>query len=233
MQRRNGMRTWTGAALAAACVGLSACAQRVWMMVPAKVDLAGYERLGIVEMRGTDVELCRRATRELQQKLLEARPGILLVELDAPASDDPQALHALAREQGLSAVFVGELDFSDVTPSFGIGVSLVEVQARAELRGSLSVRLVEADSGAMAWARSVDRTVTVASADLDSIGTGSLGVSDVQATKVAMIGGMVQEATHAFRDQYFRRKLEDVPPTYHATYPDGVEVYVPAEAVER
>lgn len=227
MQQRTG--TWTSAALAAACLALSACAQRVWMMVPAKVDLAGYERLGIVELAGTDAELCRRATRELQQKLLEARPGILLVELDAPAGGDPQALCALAREQGLSAVFVGELAFSDVTPSFGIGVSLVEVRARAELRGTLSVRLMESESGAMAWTRSVDHCVTVASADLDSLGSGSLGVSDVQATRVGMIALLVQEATHAFRDQYFRRKLEDVPPTYRATYPDGVEVYVPAE----
>lgn len=197
---------------------LASCASRVWMMVPAKVDLSTYPSVGIVELEGDEPELRQRATRELQQRLLSARPGLRVIELDS-----------LAAARGVDAVLVGTVEFSKVNPTLGLTSSLVELQARAEILGSLSVRLVEPESGATVWMSSSDRTATVASMGVDSSGGGSIGYTDVQATKVSMVAALAEDVTHDFRDQYFRKKEEDVPPHYRPVYSDGVEVYVPPD----
>ena len=227
MKRPN---TLARAALASClALGLGSCAEKAWMMVPARVNLAVYERIGVVEFGGSDAELSRRATRELQQRLLDARPDVRLVDLGS-VGDDPEALRDLARERGLDVVCSGEIQFSKVTPSVGIVSSLVELQARADLVATLSVRLVEAETGTLLWLRSIDHSVTVASAGVDTTGSGSVSYEDVQGAKQRMIADLAEAVTEDFRDHFFRKKVEDIPPHYRVTYPDGVEVYVPPDS---
>lgn len=209
--RRVGALALTGLAV------LSSCSSRVWMMVPARVDLHEYGQVGVVEFQGAEGELCQLATREFQQRLLQARAGIQMVEVEA-----------LATRQDLPAVFVGSVEFSKVSPTIGITSSLTEVQARAELHGTLSVRLIDPESGATLWMSSSNRSATVASAGVDGSG-GSFGFTDVAGIKAAMVAEMAEDVTYDFRDQFYRKKLEEIPPHYRVTYPDGVAVYAPPE----
>lgn len=220
-------RIAAGALIAGAI--LPSCAHYVWMMVPARVELARWPRLGIVELAGDDARLRKQATVELQQRLLEARPGIQLVALGSVEATDPAALAALARERGLDGVLTGRVEVSKVTPSLGITSSLVEVQARAEVTATLTAELVEVESGATVWVRTGRRTATVASAGFDTTGAGSLGVTDVTGVKADMVRALAHDLTEDFRDRYLRKKPEHIPPTYRVTYPDGVEVYVPPD----
>ena len=164
-----------------ATLALTACAERVWMLVPAKVDLSGYTRIGLAGLRGTDVGHSQRATSELAQGLFQARPGILVVELGALADESPRALQAVAKEHGVDAVFVGTLQFTKPTPSLGVTSSLIDIQARADVSATLSLRLLEPGTGASVWVGSANDCRTVASAGVSSTG-GGFGVSDREAT---------------------------------------------------
>jgi hypothetical protein len=186
------------------------------MMVPARVDLDRYGRVGIVEFEG-ESELRQLATHQFQERLLQARPGIQMIEVG-----DPEL------RQDLPAVFVGSIEFSKLSPTIGVSGSLVEVQARAELLGTLNVRLLEPETGATLWMSSSNRSATVASAGVGSAG-GSFGFTDVAGIKATMVLEMAEDVTHDFRDQFFRKKLEEIPPHYQVTYPDGVAVYAPPE----
>ena len=197
------------------------------MMIPARVGLQEFPRIGLVRLDGPNADLAERATLEFQHRLLAARPGVQLLELGAVEHADPEGIGALARERGLDAVFVGEVGFSKVSSSFGVTSSLIGVQAKSEIDGTLSVRLLEPRSGATVWTGYSGRRATVASAAVDTTGAGGMGVSDVEATKRAMIGEMAQEITEDFRDQWLRKKVKDIPPSYEVTYSDGEEVYVP------
>jgi hypothetical protein len=188
------------------------------MMVPARVDLDRYGRVGVVEFEGTEGELCRLATRGFQERLLQARPGIQMIEVE-----DAEV------RQDLPAVFVGSIEFSKLSPTIGVTASLVEVQARAEILGTLNVRLIEPETGATLWMSSSNRSATVASAGVDGSG-GSFGFADVAGIKATMVLEMTEDVTHDFRDQFFRKKLEEIPPHYRVTYPDGVAVYAPPQS---
>ena len=225
----NGRSIASTSLLAVAAWTLTACAERVWMLVPAKMDLSGYTRIGLAELRGSEVELRRRATTELAQGLFQARPGILVVELGALSDDSPRALQEVARANDVDAVFLGTLQFSKPTPSVGVTSSLIDIQARADVNATLGLRLIEPQSGATVWVGSANDCRTVASAGVSSTG-GGFGVSDLDATKADMLGGLIETVTWDFRDQYFRKKREEIPPHYRVTYPDGVEVYAPPEA---
>ncbi len=215
---------------------LPACAQRVWMMVPPRFDLGGYDRIGLVELRCTDPLLRRQATHLFQEMVLDARPGSQLVLLPAsvlagPAQSgaelDLAAIRALGEQHGFRAVFVGSIEVSKPTPRIGIATSLVELDASADVLGTLDVRLIEPSGGATIWASSAQEQATVASGGIDSEGQGSFGITDPQAVRSALVRTLASQVTQDFRAQYFRKRLEDIPPGYRVTYPDGEEVYVP------
>lgn len=208
--------TRTVGALALAGLLLTSCSSRVWMMVPARVDLNHYGQVGITEFEG-EGDLRQLATREFQERLLQARPGIHMIEVENPEL-----------RQDLPAVFVGSIEFSKLSPTIGVNGSLVEVQARAEILGALNVRLIEPETGATLWMSSSNRSATVASGGIGSSG-GSFGFTDVSGIKATMVLEMTEDVTHDFRDQFFRKKLDEIPPHYRVTYPDGVAVYAPPE----
>ena len=216
---------------------LPSCAQRVWMMVPPPFELGQYQRIGLVEFHGSDPALCQQATRQFQELVLEARPGSQLVQLGgealgegwSPDGLDPEAARDLAQRHGLDAVFVGALEMSKTTPTVGFS-TLATLDARAEVSGTMSARLIEAGGGATVWGRSAQDRATVASGGFDSQGDGSFAMTDPAAVRSAMVCRLAGELTHDFRARYLRKRLEDIPPGYRVTYPEGEEVYVPPEA---
>jgi len=209
---------------------LAGCAERAWMLVPAKVGLWDYPRIGLVQFAADDEAFGRSATAAFQECVLDARPEVVLVEL-GPAAADSASLHALADAHDLDADLTGSLDFTELDPAFGIGSSLIEVNVRSDVQGDLTVRLTGIADGATLWTCSAARTETVASARADTEGRGDVRYVDVEGVKRGMLRSMVDEVASPLRDRYFRKKLEDIPPHYEVTYPDGVEVYAPPREV--
>lgn len=201
---------------------LASCASRVWMLVPAKHELLRYERVGVVPFEGTDPALVQRATAELQQRLLEARPGLRLIELSS-------------FEEGadLDAVFTGSLEVTKPRPTVGVTMSLVDVEASAKVLATLRLRLVEPETKVTLWIGSSQRTGTVGSAAFDSAGSADVRIADFQTLIGNMVDALTHDVTGVFRDTFLRRTLEQIPPGYEATYPDGVQVWVPPGSSQR
>jgi hypothetical protein len=212
--------------------------KRVLVMVPPDLDLAGYQAVGIVEFSGKEPHLAAEASRQFRDEVLQAQPGVRLVELDGEPEaqalssarrPDPAALAALRDRFGVDAIFMGDLQVSEVRPNINLSASLISMRASAEAHATLNVRLVQTASGATVWSRSAQDKTTVANMRADSRGSGHIGVADPEAKYAELVAGLTSHVAAPLWPRYIRRKPEDVPPHYVVTYPDGVAVYAPPE----
>ncbi|MFG0284914.1 MAG: hypothetical protein ACF8R7_10875 [Phycisphaerales bacterium JB039] len=220
-----------------ACACLLGCSgKRVLVLVPPDVDLSRYGAVGVVEFSGDDPALRASATERFREAVLEAQPGVRLVDVDAEALGavgrlDPEVVRSLAARFGVDAVFVGAVDISEVKPRVDLSSSLLKVRASAEAHGELSARLLETGSGATVWSRSGRDKTSVAHLRARSDGSGQFGISDPGEKYAEMMRGLTAQVAGPLYPQYVRRRAEDVPPHYVVTYPDGVEVWAPPAAV--
>lgn len=236
--------SWIGVvALAAVALlgglALGGCgSERVLVMVPPELDLGAYEAVGVVEFSGSDPPLQAEAGRQFRDEALQAQPGVRLIELDGAEAASlskgrlaPEALAQLRDEFGVDAIFVGDLQISEVKPRVSLSSSLIQMRATAEAHGTLNVRLVETAGGATVWSRSGRDTVQVATMGANSRGGGHIGIADADSEYAGMVAGLTSHVAAPLWPRYIRRKPEDVPPHYVVTYPDGVAVYAPPRQV--
>ncbi len=174
MTRSNGkpIRVQRGAAAAASAralfplsvalaVVLTACGGgRV--LVPPRVDLAPYYRVGLVTftIENAKGSLNQLATERFLGEVLAGQSGIEILELGDAApllSDvgaqrlDARAARAIGEEHGVPAVFFGHLKVSDVKPR-AVLAGFPHVEARVSVE--MSVRLLSAESGGTLWTSS-------------------------------------------------------------------------------
>src|SRR5512138_2160889 len=107
--------------LAAAMLG--ACSHTVVVPVPPKMDLKGYGPVGIVDFSSNSEQvLSERATRQFQEQVQSAQPGTRFVELGdrqqllsaiGAKQFDAPALRRIGAKYGVSAVFIGDLAYSE------------------------------------------------------------------------------------------------------------------------
>src|SRR5690606_37667885 len=132
---RNVMRwvCWVGLL---AAMGLTGCGPRVWVMVPPNLELRGYQRVGLVEFSGNDPALSELATRQFQEAVLSAQPGVRVVEITDDAAiagaggrgaPDPEAMHRVASKYNVDALFVGDFEISKATPRIDVSTSLLKL----------------------------------------------------------------------------------------------------------
>jgi hypothetical protein len=151
-------------ALVAGCAGHK-------VLVPPRLDLHPYSRLGLVTFTVENARgsLHQVATERFAEQILSAQPGIEVLEL-GPADSLLQRVgekelgiagaQALGRERGVAAVFAGHLKITNPKPSGGLG-SLVSPHLEATVRADLSVRLLSTQSGATLWRSSAWATQKV------------------------------------------------------------------------
>lgn len=224
------------ALVAFAVIALTACSNKVWVMIPPDFDLTGYERIGMIEMACNDPALEEYTTQQFQQSVLSAQAGLRVIELGDEAQVlrsvgrthlDAEAIQLIAAKHDLDAIFVGDLELSRVTPKLGVTMTLVAVTGRAEMNVMMGARLIETSSGATVWTNSSRGTITVAHASIDTEGTGRIGITDPEGNYASMVEGLAWRIACDFRTEYVKQKPEKVPPHYVPTYPDGVEVFAP------
>ncbi len=201
-------------ALAASLAALQACGgERV--LVPPRVDLSGFERIGIVEITVNEAsELGPLTTQKLMQAVQSAQPGTPILELGTEkdvlaAVGHPrlnaEAVRALGAHYGVDAVFVGHLEMDKFKPKFNVSTFLTAMSARADAEGALSTRLMETGGGATVWTASAEASAPVASLGVSSEGASHIGASDPEKAYGALIEDLVHRVTWDFRAHYERR----------------------------
>lgn len=141
------------AALVLALATAACGPNRVRVLVPARLDLRPYGKLGLVTftVENATGALPQLVTERFEEEALAAQPGIELFELGRlDAELDAARAQQIGKERGVAAVFAGHLRVSNPQASGGItGNLLPHVETR--IRVDLSVRLVSTESGGTVW----------------------------------------------------------------------------------
>jgi hypothetical protein len=181
------------------------------------MDLKGFGTLGIVEFASnSDPAINSRATREFQAQIHAAQPGTRLVDLGsrealmaaAGGRLDVEALRKIGAKYGVDAIFLGDIAYSSPTTDVKIGdLSKLEGGMRTEVRGDMSVKLVETRSGASVWSSSSWARRQVNRVNISSQ-QGISGSTRNANPHEEMLPALVDHLTHDFRPTSVRQQVK-------------------------
>lgn len=194
-------------------LSLAACgggARYTTVTVPPRVDLASFERIGLVlfKAENADDALAEFATQRFTEHLLNAQWGYELLELGGYwVGDDGPARSELARTLGdeydLGAVFLGHIEVSEVRPRATLtGGARISADATV----SLTVRMLSASSGATLWTQSARVRDTLAEVGLVG-GSVHFGADDPAEVYGGLVNRLLTGVTRDFRPTRERRRI--------------------------
>ncbi len=208
------MNRFASVSLLAAFALLAACSHTVVVPVPPRVDLKGYNTIGIVEFdSNSDRATSASATRQFQEQIQSAQPGTrfielgdrqaLLASLGAKQLDAP-TLKRIGQQYGVAAVFLGDLAYSEPRVDVKISdITKLQGGVRAEVRGDMSARLLETATGASVWSNSgwVRKQLGALSVSEGGVSGGMHNSNP----REEMLPTLVYEITHDFRPTSVRQ----------------------------
>lgn len=208
------MRRYLGCALLS-FAALYGCSSTVLVSVPPRVDLTAYRTLGVIEFSSNATgPINARATQQLQEQVQAAQPGTRFIELGGREAVlaavgrnqlDADAARRIGRKYGVAAVFVGELAYADPKTDIRVNdLARLEGGVRTEVKGDISARLVETETGASVWSNSgwVRRQVGRLNVSAEYGVSGAMSKSD---PREDMVAALVYQLTHDFRPSTVRQ----------------------------
>ena len=189
--------------------------QRVTVEVPPRVQLASLERIGVVEFRspGQD-DLGRIATRRFTESARRDQGLVRMLDLGAEEELlqsvggthwNPATFQALGNERDVRTILVGELTYSEVRPSFRVAPDLGSGSVSMQLRATLAVQLVEAESGASIWSRSASASRSLGNLDVRDPGDVRVRAGDPESVYAALLEDLIPRVTDDFHVHWVRR----------------------------
>lgn len=184
------------------------------VMVPPKVDLKTYHKIGLIEFTSnSEGNLSGFITHRFLQQIQSAQPGIVVLELRD--TDDMYnvvhqgqlgvtALQKLGEKYNLDALFAGHLEVTDVKPKVNIGAFLSSMQVKADVEASLVTRLYETEQGATLWTDSAHGKENVAHVSLISDQPAHFDARDPEQAYGKLANKLVHRVTRDFRVSYVK-----------------------------
>ena len=197
-------------------VGLSAfgCAHTVVVEIPPKIDLQPYKTIGIVEFTSNSKEnLNQIATQKFMGVIHNAQPQVRFLELGPEDqlvkklgrnSLDIEAVKAIEKKYGVSSIFTGSFEISDVKPKVSIGTDLSSVRASAVVNISMVSKHWDTVSGATIWSNSRQGHWKVAGIHSDSKDI-SFSVNNPEDQYGLYLEDLAFAVTDHFRPHYEKR----------------------------
>jgi hypothetical protein len=146
--------------------------------IPPKIDLQPYKTIGIVEFTSnSNGNLNQVATQKFMGYIQDAQPRVRFLELGPEdqlvsrlgrSSLDIEAIKAIEKQYGVSSVFTGSFEISNVQPKVSIGTDLSSLHASAVVSISMVSKHWETVSGATIWSNSRQGRWKVAGVHSDS-----------------------------------------------------------------
>lgn len=188
-----------------------ACAKRTIVEVPPRMDLYSYNLIGVVqfstESKGS---LAQFATQRFVEALQESQPGVRVLEL-GKAEDIKRevkrdnmsfdTMRVIGEHYGVGAVIVGTLDVEDVKPRVDLQSMIVSGSVSADVKASLTTKIMETSSGATAWTRSARTSCTVAQVGMSG-GSVRFDAKDPERAYGNMVDALIMDLTRDFRVSY-------------------------------
>jgi hypothetical protein len=211
------MRSYLGSALLSVAA-LCGCSNTVLITVPPRVDLSAYRTLGVIEFSSNAAgAIGARASQQLQEQVQAAQPGTRFIELGSREAVlaavgrnqlDAEAARRIGRKYGVAAVFLGDIGYSEPKTDVRVGdLTKLEGGLRTEVRGDISAKLLETESGASVWSNSgwVRRQVGRLNVSAERGVSGSMSQSD---PREEMVPALVYQLTHDFRPSTVRQQAK-------------------------
>jgi hypothetical protein len=204
------------ASLLAALAALPGCSSTVLVSVPPRVELRSYGTLGIVQFASNaDGAIDVLATRQFQEQVQAAQPGTRFVELGSrqallgavgAAQLDADAARRIGAKFGVAAIFVGEVVYAEPKADVKLtDLARLDGAVRAEIRGDISARLIEAASGASVWSSSAWARRQIGGVRVSADHGISGSVSSNADPRRDMVPALVYQLTHDFRPSSVRQ----------------------------
>jgi hypothetical protein len=187
--------------------------------VPPRVDLHGYQTVGLVTFStNSRSDIDRVSTARFLRAVQAAQPGTRVVELGSEervmrevnrARWDRETLAMVKERFGVDAVLIGRIEVERQRPDvrFSAYPHGREVEVNQDVNAELSARLLEVDSGATVWSDGAKCTTNLSNAAFDDHGRGGFGARNAEATYGEMVDGLVFRVTDAFRVHYIVRQI--------------------------
>ncbi|MFN0097495.1 MAG: hypothetical protein ACKVS7_02390 [Gemmatimonadaceae bacterium] len=168
------------------------------------VDLASHARIGLVTFTAENAKggLVRLATQQFAEQMLQAQPGVEILELGAvTGAVDAAAARRLGEQHGVRTLVVGHLTVSDLKPRVRL---LGGLTASTEVTMALQTKLLSAESGATLWARSSTLRETMQQVSIAS-GTAVFDAQDAKEAYGEIVGALIWNVTTDFRPTWVRQ----------------------------
>ena len=225
-RQQNGRRftlstqSWTAAVwFFLTVVLLVGCTHKQKVIVPPRILLTPFNNIGIIDFSSNiNNSLQQTATQKFMQRVQSAQPGVRFLELGPMApiltscgADhlNPDILMTLAGKYHVNAVFTGHLEISEVKPKIRWNAVATSVKAEAYLEGMLTVRLLEARSGAILWTNSSAAKKSVAAISLNRNGPVGVSINDPEAKYDNLVRELVYNCTNDFFPYYVYQEVHE------------------------
>jgi hypothetical protein len=192
------------------------CAHKITVEIPPRVDLQPYQTIGIVEFSSNSTaELNQMATQKFMSVVQGAQPGVRFLEL-GPADEvlkivkrerlDPESVKAIGKKYGVSTIFTGTYEVSNIKPKINVGDDLTSISASANVGIAMVSKQWDANTGATIWTKSRQGQWPVSKLRKDSGSFVSLNMSLPEDRYGQFIDELVYSVTNDFRPHYEKRK---------------------------
>lgn len=210
------MRTYAAFVILLALVVQWGCSRTILVPVPPRMDLKSYGTLGIIEFASnSDPAISNYATQQFQEHVQVAYPGTPILELGnretvlaavGATQFDADAITKIGKKYGVTAVFLGDLVYSEPKTDIRItDISKLEGGVRTEIRGDMSTKLMETQSGASVWSSSTWEKRQIGSVSLSTRRGVSATVGDSNPRK-DMVPALILHLTQDFRPKLVRQR---------------------------
>jgi hypothetical protein len=210
------MRTYAAFVILLALVVQWGCSRTVLVPVPPRMDLKSYGTLGIIEFASnSDPAISNYATQQFQEHVQGAYPGTPILELGnretvlaavGATQFDADAITKIGKKYGVTAVFLGDIVYSEPKTNIRVtDINKLEGGVRTEIRGDMSTKLMDTQSGASVWSSSTWEKRQIGSVSLSARRGVSATVGDSNPRK-DMVPALIFHLTQDFRPKLVRQR---------------------------
>ncbi|HET9300452.1 MAG TPA: hypothetical protein VFO11_10935 [Candidatus Polarisedimenticolaceae bacterium] len=194
-----------------ALLGTVACAGARYETVtyPPRVNLADHELIGVIEFASPDQkDLAPMVTARFVESARSDQGLVRMVFLQGEGRrPDAARLRQIAAEHGLRTILVGDLRVSRVRPSMSVSDTLTSASVTGSVEATLTVEMIEVDSGASLWSASGKAHETVGGVSVQGAKHVDFGAVDPRTAYNGMVDTLVNQVTRDLRGSWERRRV--------------------------
>jgi hypothetical protein len=204
------MRRIQVAFVAVVLVVLVGCAAKYrTVMAPPRVDLSEHEVIAVVEFDSRNAaELAPLATRRFTDLARRDQGLVRMLSVGHESgARDASALRELGQRHGAQTLFIGKLDVSDIHPDLNLSGTLRSGSLTANVDATLTVELVETETGASIWSASASASRTVGHVSVFDGKHVTFDAEDPDKAYGPLIDALVGQVTTDFQNRWVRQPV--------------------------